>query len=132
MLAAAVLSCFPNSAKRDSLDEHGAPMPIQLRRAMSFIKDSSHADIGLHQIAESVHLSPRAIQYLFRRHMDTTPTEYLRRVRLRGAHEDLLAGGPSTTTVSEVAAKWGFGHTGRFAVLYRQTYGLSPHVTLRH
>jgi AraC-like DNA-binding protein len=131
LLAAAVLSAFPNSAQRDPLDEHDGSKPIQLRRAMSFINDSPHDDIGVREIAESVHLSPRAIQYLFRRHLDTTPTEYLRRVRLRGAHQDLLTGNTSTTTVSEIAAKWGFGHTGRFAVQYRQTYGLSPHVTLR-
>ena len=29
------------------------------------------------------------------------------------------------------AQRWGFAHTGRFAVLYRQTYGQSPHTTLR-
>lgn len=131
LLTAAVLSCFPNSAQRDPLDERDGSKPIQLRRAMSFINACPRDNIGVQEIAESVHLSPRAIQYLFRRHLDTTPTEYLRRVRLRGAHQNLLTGNTSSTTVSEIASQWGFGHTGRFAVLYRQTYGLSPHVTLR-
>jgi methylphosphotriester-DNA--protein-cysteine methyltransferase len=73
----------------------------------------------------------RAVQYLFRKHLDVTPTEHLRRVRLQRDHLDLLAGHRSTTTVSEVARRWGFGHTGRFAVQYRETYGVSPHMTLR-
>lgn len=30
-----------------------------------------------------------------------------------------------------IAARWGFMHTGLFAVFYRQTYGHSPHTTLR-
>jgi transcriptional regulator GlxA family with amidase domain len=71
------------------------------------------------------------VQYLFRRRLGTTPTEYLRRFRLQRTHDDLVAGTKSTTTVGEIAARWGFAHTGRFAVVYRKTYGVSPHATLR-
>jgi AraC-like DNA-binding protein len=78
-----------------------------------------------------VHLTPRAVQYLFRRQLDTTPTEYVRRVRLRRAHQELISGDSSNSTVSEIAQRWGFAHTGRFAVLYRQAYGRSPHATLK-
>jgi len=65
------------------------------------------------------------------KHRDCTPSEYLRRVRLHYAHLELVDGNRATTTVGEVARRWGFGNLGRFAVLYRQTYGRSPHVTLR-
>ena len=41
-----------------------------------------------------------------------------------------MAGTPSAITVTEIAQRWGFLHTGRFAVLYRQIYGRSPHTTL--
>jgi transcriptional regulator GlxA family with amidase domain len=59
------------------------------------------------------------------------PSQYVRNIRLDHAHQDLVTSDRSYTTVSDVAVRWGFGHTGRFAVLYRQTYGQSPHVTLR-
>ncbi|MDR3656411.1 MAG: helix-turn-helix domain-containing protein [Mycobacterium sp.] len=52
-------------------------------------------------------------------------------MRLHYAHLELVDGNRATTTVGEVARRWGFGNLGRFAVLYRQTYGRSPHVTLR-
>jgi AraC-like DNA-binding protein len=71
------------------------------------------------------------VQYLFRRQLDTTPTEFMRRVRLHRAHQELQDGERSNTTVTEIAQRWGFTHRGRFAVLYRQTYGQSPHTTLR-
>ena len=29
------------------------------------------------------------------------------------------------------AQRWGFAHTGRFAVLYRHAYVQSPHATLK-
>ncbi|OOK72761.1 bacterial regulatory helix-turn-helix s, AraC family protein [Mycobacterium kansasii] len=38
-------------------------------------------NIGVKDVAAVVHLTPRAVQYLFRQQLDTTPTEYLRRIR---------------------------------------------------
>lgn len=132
VLAAAVLACFASPpAPPSPAGAHVMDLPTPLRRAMAFIAAGAREAIGVNEIAEAVHLSPRAVQYLFRRHLDETPTEHLRRVRLQRAHLDLLAADRSGTTVSEVARRWGFGHTGRFAVLYRETYGVSPHMTLR-
>jgi AraC-like DNA-binding protein len=56
---------------------------------------------------------------------------YLRSVRLAHAHADLvrIADTGSQTTVTEVALRWGFTHLGRFAALYRQTYGRPPSST---
>ena len=68
---------------------------------------------------------------MFRRYLDMTPTEHLRRVRLKRARADPIVADRAMTTVAATAAHWGFAHTGRFAVLYRQTFGESPHVTLR-
>jgi AraC-like DNA-binding protein len=50
---------------------------------------------------------------------------------LHHAHQDLLAGARPRDTVTEIAARWGFIHAGAFAAVYRQTYGQSPHTTLR-
>jgi transcriptional regulator GlxA family with amidase domain len=104
---------------------------VLLRRAMEFMDANVACDIALGDIAEAVHVTPRAVQYMFRRHLETTPLQYLRRLRLHYAHQDLLVGNRQSDTVTDIAARWGFAHTGRFAVLYRQTYGLSPHSTLR-
>jgi AraC-like DNA-binding protein len=57
--------------------------------------------------------------------------EYVRRVRLHHAHCDLVAADRGETTVTAIAAKWGFAHTGHFATRYRETYGQSPHETLQ-
>ncbi len=51
-------------------------------------------DIGLSDIAAAVGVTPRSVQYTFRRHLGTTPLEYLRRVRLDRAHRDLQAADP--------------------------------------
>lgn len=130
LLAGALLECYPsNLTDRDAA---GKPALSEvLKDAVSFIHCNASGDIGVNDVAAAVHLTPRAVQYLFRRQLDTTPTEYMRRVRLHRAHQDLVAGSRSTTTVTAIAQRWGFAHTGRFAVLYRRTYGQSPHTTLR-
>ncbi|MGW1142279.1 helix-turn-helix transcriptional regulator [Streptomyces zhihengii] len=132
-LAAVTLSALPNSAADD------APRPADsrdagtrtLRRAIDFIEENAHRDIGLADIAAAAFVTPRAVQYAFSRHAGTTPLAHLRLVRLARAHRDLRAADRRTTGVTEVAATWGFAHPGRFAAAYRAVYGTAPSATLR-
>ncbi|GGZ05809.1 hypothetical protein GCM10010300_57080 [Streptomyces olivaceoviridis] len=130
-LAASVLAAFPNTA----LDEpaaHGTEAhPAVLRRALAYIDDHADQPVTVADIAAAAHVTVRALQYAFRRHLDTTPLAQLRRVRLAHAHHELVAADPgSGTTVTEIAARWGFHHPGRFASLYRDTYRKAPHEAL--
>jgi transcriptional regulator GlxA family with amidase domain len=109
----------------------GAARPPGLRRSVSFIHENADGDIGLSEIAAAANLTPRAVQYMFRRHLGVTPMEYLRRVRLDRAHRDLQAANPAVDTVNSIAGRWGFAHAGRFSVAYRRVFGLSPRATLR-
>jgi AraC-like DNA-binding protein len=132
LLASVALAAFPSTVVRNSTPfDRTDSQPVLLRRAIAFIDSNVAEDISLIDIAESIHVTPRAVQYMFRRHLDTTPLQYLRRQRLHYAHLDLLAADRMKETVTTVAARWGFAHTGRFAVLYRQHFGESPHTTLR-
>jgi AraC-like DNA-binding protein len=130
LLAAVTLSTFPNTAIADATPhDRKDHRPVLLRRAVEFIANVSE-DIGIADIAAAVDVTPRAVQYMFRRHLDTMPLHYLRRLRLRYAHQELLEADRTQDTVAAIAARWGFTHTGRFAVLYRQTYGQSPHTKM--
>jgi AraC-like DNA-binding protein len=131
LLAGALLECYPsNMTGQDPAGDPALPEP--LKDAVAFIHSHAAADVSINDVAAAVHLTPRAVQYLFRRQLDSTPTEYIRQVRLHHAHQELLADDRSGTTVAEIAQRWGFAHAGRFAVLYRQIYGQSPHATLKH
>lgn len=132
-LAATVLTALPSTAAFEptTVDRRDS-RPVLLRRAIAFIDENAHTDIALADIATAVYVTPRALQYMFRRHLGTTPMEYVRRVRLDLAHHELVANDRSNTTVSTVARRWGFSHIGRFAARYRKTYGCSPHETLDH
>jgi AraC-like DNA-binding protein len=133
-VAASVLHAFPNSAATaatagDRRDAH----PATLRRAMAFIEANPAADISVADIAHAACVTPRALQLAFRRHLDTTPTDYLRWVRLDCAHHDLARASPGDgTTVTSVAYRWGFPNPSRFARYYRAAYGTTPAATLRN
>ncbi|MFR0353199.1 helix-turn-helix transcriptional regulator [Streptomyces sediminimaris] len=134
-LAASVLSAFPNTALTDDAGAHGRDerdaRPVILRRALAYIDDHADQPVTLSDIAAAAHVTPRALQYAFRRHLDTTPLAHLRRVRLAQAHRDLVAGDSADgATVTDIAARWGFHHPGRFASFYRGTYRCAPHQTL--
>ncbi|RZL80176.1 MAG: AraC family transcriptional regulator [Rhodococcus sp. (in: high G+C Gram-positive bacteria)] len=106
--------------------------PATIRHAIEFI--NSHAALPLtpSDIAREVGLSVRALQRGFREFMDATPMEYLRGVRMRRAHEDLVGAQYDAETVAGIAARWGFYHYGRFSRDYRKMYGVSPSQTLRY
>ncbi|MEV8098257.1 helix-turn-helix domain-containing protein [Kitasatospora sp. NPDC085879] len=106
-----------------------AAAPDTVRRA--FMQSHAAEDVVLADIAAAAYVTSRALQYAFRRHRDTTPLTHPRRVRPDAAHRDLVAADPVTTTVTEIAARWGFGHSGRLAAFYREVYRAAPRTTLR-
>ena len=59
-----------------------------------------------------------------------SPSECLLDIRLERVHADLVDADDSTT-VTDVAVRWGFTHTGRFASSFRRKYGLLPSEVLR-
>ncbi|MFD4736897.1 helix-turn-helix transcriptional regulator [Streptomyces virginiae] len=131
LLAATVLAAFPTDARPEPVlaDTRDATSET-VRRAIAFIESHPAAEIGLADTAAAAGVTPRALQYAFRRHLGTTPMAYLRRVRLAQAHDDLVAADPARETVTAIAHRWGFHHQGRFAADYRQTYGVLPRHTL--
>jgi AraC-like DNA-binding protein len=132
LLAATALTTFPNDAVTEPTvaDRHDGSTAT-LRRAVAFIDEHAHKDIALADIAAHTHVTVRAIQLAFRRHLDATPTSYLRRVRLDHAHRQLLAADPATGSVTAVSYQWGFASPSRFAAYYRAAYGVPPSRTLR-
>ncbi|NMO89474.1 helix-turn-helix transcriptional regulator [Actinomycetospora sp. TBRC 11914] len=102
-----------------------------VERAVAFVVAHAAEDIGVEDIGAAAGVGARRLQEVFRTERDTTPTRFLRGVRLERAHADLAATDPAEGgTVAEVAARWGFAHPGRFAGLYRRVFGCHPRYTL--
>ena len=131
-LAVAVLDTFAHESAAETataiaLVAGGA----RLRRAVEHLRDHAHEPVGLAEAAAVAGLSSRGLQAAFARHLGTTPTLYLRSVRLERARAELRELDPTRATVAEVARRWGFGHLGRFSGTYRQRFGEYPSETLQ-
>ena len=136
LLGHTLLTTFPNSvaaetdaraARRDSLDAS----PSTLRRALQVIDEQAGEDLSLSRLAALSGVTPRALQYAFRRHLGCTPLEHLRLVRLDLVRQALRDG--SAGSVAEAGARYGFHNPGRLATGYREVFGENPGRTLaRH
>ena len=111
------------------------PSPATGTRPVSHAVELLHSDPArawtVAELATEVSASVRSLQEGFRRSLSTTPMTYLRHIRLEKVHEELVAATPDMTSVSEVAARWGFVHFGRFAAAYRSAFVELPSDTLR-
>ncbi|MBT2502579.1 helix-turn-helix transcriptional regulator [Curtobacterium sp. ISL-83] len=110
---------------------YGERRNVRLRAAVEHIHEHAHEPLTVTEIARAADLSVRGLQESFQRSLERTPMEYLREVRLRRAHLDLQRSSPAEVSVACVAARWGFGHMGRFSGEYLRRFGEYPKQTLR-
>jgi AraC-like DNA-binding protein len=103
----------------------------QLKRAINFIRAHAERPIRVGDIAQAAHLGTRSLNETFRQQLNTTPSLYLRQVRLEKVREDLLEG-PETGSIAAIARRWGFMHLGHFAAHYRDAFGELPIDTRRN
>jgi AraC-like DNA-binding protein len=132
MTAAVLLGTFPNTLMTTAYERGPGWVPSSaVRHAAEFIETHADRPLTLSEIAAAAGLTGRALQYAFRRHFGTTPTGYLRQVRLNRAHHELRAADPAAgLTVSAVARKWGWATGSKFTAAYQQQYGQLPSHTL--
>jgi AraC-like DNA-binding protein len=127
-LAATMLTVFPNNAiiEPTASDRRDSTSAL-LRRAIAFIEDNAADDISPADIAAAVNVTAQALLNMFRVHRDCSPMEYVRRVRLHHAHLELVASDPETTSVADIARRWGFHQIGLFMRRHAQAYGGGSH-----
>ena len=93
--------------------------------ACEYLREQGSA-VSMPQLATAVGVSQRTLQYAFLESVGMTPNRFFRLQRIGRAHSELRRFEPHATTVQEIAAKWGFGHLGRFASEHRRMFGVSP------
>lgn len=103
-----------------------------VRRVVEFLDANARQLPTIAELCEVANLSERSLQYGFREMLGVTPIQYLRVVRLNGAHRDLThADYQSHAKVVDIALKWGFLELGRFAKEYHRFYNQLPSQTLK-
>ncbi|CAH7126231.1 helix-turn-helix domain-containing protein [Vibrio sp. Makdt] len=104
---------------------------LGVRRVIEFLDVNAHQLPTISELCQVANLSERSLQYGFREMLGVTPIQYLRIVRLNGAHRDLIRADHQSAKVVNIALKWGFLEFGRFAKEYRHFYNQLPSQTLK-
>ena len=107
------------------------PSLARTRLALEYLHHHAHEAITPADAAKAAGIHTRTLQHHLSRHLDTSPTAYLRDIRLDRVRTTLLDLSRDDTTVAAVAREWGFGHLGRFSAAYRSRFGERPSDTLR-
>jgi AraC-like DNA-binding protein len=105
-------------------------LPRNLKKAIDLLRSDPARAWTIGALAASCDIPRRTLEKHFRRHLQQTPVEFLRMVRLDWARSKLLRAAPRAT-VTQIALQCGFNHFGRFAAWYREQYGESPLTTLK-
>ncbi len=129
-LALFLLLGLPHSHTERLRQQRVAAAPGNVRRAEEFMRANVSTAVTIADVAQAAGCSVRALQMAFRRFGDTTPTAALRRMRLEETRARILRANRAES-LARIAADYGFNNPGRFAQLFRRTYGAYPSELLR-
>ena len=124
-----VLAQHPHNYSDDLRRLSRAALPRIVREAEHWMRTSG-PETSVSRVAARLGVSLRSLEAGFREWRQTTPTQYLRKVRLDAARTELVAPSESTT-VTSVALANGFFHLPRFSAYYRTAFDEAPAQTLR-
>lgn len=98
-------------------------LPGWLAGALSRTEEAFDPYWSVHDLARMAHCSPEHLSRSFRRHLDTTPSEYLNELRLNRAAMLLKN---SNLEIREICDESGFRNLNYFHRLFKKRYGRSP------
>lgn len=104
---------------------------LGLGRALEYLRYRMDSRLSIEELYRVAGVSERTLRYAFREEYGLSPTEFMRRRRLHAVRRQLNTSDREHTTVSEVAARYGFTELGRFAAEYRRLFGVRPSDSLR-
>ena len=129
-LVAEISDPFILERVRDSYDRQHIPLAARLGFNHTALVDIAalmeanfEEPLSAVELARLAGLSLRQVQRMFQESLDTTPSKYYLRLRLRRARELLLQ---SQMSITQVSVSCGFQSTCHFSKSYRALYGRTP------
>jgi AraC-like DNA-binding protein len=95
------------------------------------LEKSPHEQWSVAELRASVGISERTFRYYCATFLGTSPDQYMRLRRLMLVRAAMLRADDARARIGDLARAGGFTEAGRFATLYRATYGETPSATLR-
>ena len=92
-------------------------------KTLKFVEENYMKDINSADIAENVGISSDYITKQFKKELDMTPLDYLRKYRIAKSIELIKT---TDMSISDVSVACGFNDLSLFSRVFKQTFGLTP------
>jgi len=102
-----------------------------IARFVEFVEANGYRRLSLRELCAATLTTERMLRACCRERLGMTPNKYIRLHRLELVRQALRTAESSTTTVTHIAAQFGFSELGRFAIEYRELFGELPSASLR-
>lgn len=102
-----------------------------MRKALERLGDSDWPTLTASDLCLHAGVSERTLQNAFRRRFGATPAAFLKARRLAAVKATLKSNDEAVASVGDIAARFGFWHSGQFAADYKRTFGELPSETLQ-
>jgi AraC-like DNA-binding protein len=122
-----ILERHPHNYSDALSDRWPAAAPRVVKEAEELMRAKEPGTPSL--IAKKLGVSLRTLELGFRDHHPSTPSQFLRRLRLEASRAELQSP-DAATTVTSVALTNGFPHLARFSAYYRSAFDEYPSETL--
>ncbi|MEO6080435.1 MAG: DNA-binding transcriptional regulator [Steroidobacteraceae bacterium] len=93
-------------------------------QAISYIRKNIHRGFGVEELLKEVQISRRSLEYHFRRALQSSPYDYMNRMRVEAAKR--LLAGPDRPKTSVVSKSCGFQDSRRFRLVFKHHTGITP------
>lgn len=113
----------------DAQEASGAAYPAALSRMLFYIHERYMQSLTLSTLSAEFGLSRQYVSRLFQKHLNTTVTHYMTRLRLEHSLEFLHY---SSLRVNEVSDAVGFANAYYFCRLFRRQFGQTPTQYRKH
>jgi AraC family transcriptional regulator, ethanolamine operon transcriptional activator len=101
-----------------------------VRQAEEYMLAHLEKPITLKDLCQVINTSKSPLNRGFQEIFGLSPLNYLKILRLQAARQRLKTSSPETTTVTQIAHRFGFWHLGRFSRYYQEMFGELPSETL--
>lgn len=103
---------------------------LAIAKCLRRIEAPDWAELTPAILCEVAPVGERTLQYAFRERFGLSPAAFLKMRRLAEVRSRLARAGDPDAAIGEIAASFGFWHTGQFAADYRRAFGETPSRTL--
>jgi len=126
----ALAECLSDPVARSATSAHKRH-DIIMRRFRRILEEAPDHALYVPEICDAIDVPERTLRLCCQERLGMSPKQYLLLRRMHMARRALSASDPATTTVTDIATRFGFWHFGRFAGCYRLMFGEPPSVTLQ-